>query len=433
MARRVIPLTHTEVKNSKSSEKDYRLNDGRGLSLLIKTTGGKLWRFNYYKPFVKTRTEISLGTYPEISLAQAREERERCRALLAKNIDPQDDKAQTLRNELEKRKNTFAKVAEKWRMMGETKVKNREIQRKTLQKNWRIIEIYLFPTLENCPISEVTPKLAIQAIEEAKARDVSDTLRRAIRLLNEIMNFAVNADLIEFNKCTNIGANFSTAKTVHNPTIPPKELPAFLTALRDHNLSPRTKLLIKWQLLTMTRPSEAAHAQWNEIDFEAKTWTIPATKMKMGRPHIIPLSTQAIAILRKMQRITWRSPYVFQSETKPKQPMNSQTANRAIGVLGYKGILTAHGMRAIASTYLNEQLVNYDVVEACLAHVIQDQTRKLMSIVPSNTGGFGNTREAAEVFFFVEIETLKSYFEQLNDWLGKKVISYKEFKLLKAE
>ncbi|AGQ24578.1 Prophage integrase IntA [Mannheimia haemolytica] len=190
------------------------------------------------------------------------------------------------------------------------------------------------------------------------------------------MNFAVNADVIEFNKCQNVGSNFSVAKSEHNPTIHPKELPQFLAALRDYNLSFQTKMLIKWQLLTMTRSREASETLWSEIDLEAKTWTISAERMKMKRPHVIPLSRQAVEILERMRKITGNSPFVFQSEMKPRQPMNSQTANRAIGLLGYAGTLTAHGMRSIASTYLNEQLVNYDVVEACLAHVIKDQTRK---------------------------------------------------------
>ncbi|MDD6910419.1 integrase arm-type DNA-binding domain-containing protein [Actinobacillus minor] len=376
MARLTKPLTNTEVERAKAKDKEYTLSDGGGLYLLVKSNGGKLWRFNYYKPITKKRALISFGRYPDVSLQQARKQRDECLALLSESVDPLEHRQQQEAEALAERENTFSKIALKWRDKCESRVKNGELQALTLKKNWRIIEKYLFPRLADCPIANVTPKLVIQALEPAKEKGVSDTLKRAIRLLNDVLNFAVNADVIEFNKCLNVGENFSVAKSQNNPTIHPKELPHFLMALRDYNLSFQTKQLIKWQLLTMTRSREASGTLWAEIDFEAKTWTIPAEKMKMKRPHIIPLSRQAVEILEKMRKITGNSPFVFQSETKPKQPMNSQTANRAIGLLGYKGILTAHGMRSIASTYLNEQLVNYDVVEACLAHVIKDQTRK---------------------------------------------------------
>ncbi|MDW0618498.1 tyrosine-type recombinase/integrase [Mannheimia haemolytica] len=376
MARVTIELNNTQIKNAKAQTKDYKLMDGKGLFLLVKKNGSKLWRFRYKKPITGKESDLGIGSYPETTLAQARAIREEYRALLAENIDPLEHRQRLEAEALAEIENTFYKVCLKWRDKCESRVKNGELQALTLKKNWRILEKYLFPCLADYPISNITPKLVINALEPAKEKGIGDTLKRAIRLLNEVMNFAVNADIIEFNKCQNVGSNFSVAKSEHNPTIHPKELPQFLAALRDYNLSFQTKMLIKWQLLTMTRPREASETLWSEIDLEARTWTISAERMKMKRPHIIPLSRQAVEILERMRKITGHSPFVFQSEMKPRQPMNSQTANRAIGLLGYAGTLTAHGMRSIASTYLNEQLVNYDVVEACLAHVIKDQTRK---------------------------------------------------------
>lgn len=376
MARVTTELNATQIKNAKPQDKDYKLMDGKGLFLIVKKSGSKLWRFRYKKPITGKESDLGIGSYPEINLAQARAIREEYRGLLADGIDPQTHRKQLEAEALAEKENTFLAVASKWLDKCESRVANGEIQSLTVKKNWGIIERYLFPSLKNTPVSEITPKLVIGALEIARERGIGDTLKRAIRLLNEVLNFAVNADLIEFNKCLNVGANFSIAKPEHQPTIHPKELPHFLAALRDYNLSIQTKLLIKWQLLTITRPQEASAAQWSEIDLEAKTWTIPANRMKMKRPHVIPLSRQAISILEKMRKLTGHSPFIFQSEMKPNQPMNSQTANRAIGLLGYTGILTAHGLRSIASTYLNEQLINYDVVEACLAHAIADQTRK---------------------------------------------------------
>lgn len=377
MARVTKPLTNTEVERAKPKDKDYSLMDGQGLFLRVKTNGLKSWLFNYYKPFSTPpkRTNLGIGTYPEISLAQARAIREEWRALLAKNIDPKVYRQNAVDEEISKRKNTLKAVAEKWR-----EKKSLEVQPKTMEKNWARLENHLFNKIGNMAVSEITPQMVIKTLEPLKERGVGDTLHRVIRLLNEVLNFAVNMGVIEFNKCVNISANFSTHKAENNPTIRPELLPEFLSDLDDSNSSIQVKILIKWQLLTMVRPKEAVSAEWAEIDFDKKTWAIPAEKMKGGkRSHIVPLSRQAIALLEKIKSITGYDRFVFQSGKNPNKSMNPQTANRAIKLLvggKYKNRLTAHGLRSIASTYLNEQLINYDVIEACLSHIIADQTRK---------------------------------------------------------
>lgn len=374
MARITKPLTNTEIERAKPKEKDYKLSDGQGLFLLVKATGAKLWRFNYYKPFTEPpkRTETSLGKYPDVTLAQARKVRDEYLALLAKEIDPQFHRQQQADDEISRRENTLKAVAEKWR-----EKKALEVQPKTLEKNWARLENHLFHRLGNTPVADISPRMVILALEPLKERGVGDTLHRVIRLLNEVLNFAVNAGLIEFNKCVNVSASFTTHTALNNPTIRPEQLPQFLADLNHGNSSSLVKMLIKWQLLTMVRPKEAVNAEWAEIDFDKRLWAIPAAKMKGGkRSHTVPLSRQAIALLERVRKITVDSPFVFQSEIKPQQAMNPQTANRAIKSLGYGNKLTAHGLRSIASTYLNEQLINYDVVEACLSHIIADQTRK---------------------------------------------------------
>lgn len=375
MSRIISPLRNTQVEKAKSKDKDYSLSDGKGLYLSVTTKKSKLWRFNYNKPFTKKRTEISLGKYPEISLAQARKIRDEYLELLAQDIDPKIYRQNIVDEEILKRENTFEAVAKKWR-----EKKSLEVQPKTMEKNWARLENHLFSKIGNVAVSEITPKMVIKAVEPLKARGVGDTLHRVIRLLNEVLNFAVNMGLIEFNKCVNVSANFSTHTAENNPTIRPELLPEFLSDLDNSNSSIQVKILIKWQLLTMVRPREAVSAEWQEIDFAKKTWTIPAPKMKGGkRSHTVPLSRQAITLLEKIKSITGYKRFVFQSGTNPNKSMSSQTANRAIKLLvggKYKDRLTAHGLRSIASTYLNEQLINYDVIEACLSHIIADQTRK---------------------------------------------------------
>ncbi|WGE65896.1 tyrosine-type recombinase/integrase [Actinobacillus equuli subsp. equuli] len=377
MARITKPLTNTEVERAKPKDKDYSLMDGQGLFLRVKSNGLKSWLFNYYKPYSTPpkRTNLGIGTYPEISLAQARIIRDEWRALLAKNIDPKIYRQNIVDEEISKRENTLRAVAEKWR-----EKKSLEVQPKTMGKNWARLENHIFSKIGDVPVAEITPKMVIKAVEPLKERGVGDTLHRVIRLLNEVLNFAVNMGLIEFNKCVNVSSNFSTHTAENNPTIRPEELPEFLSDLDNSNSSIQVKILIKWQLLTMVRPKEAVSAEWTEIDFDRKTWTIPAEKMKGGkRSHSVPLSRQAIALLEKIRSITGYKRFVFQSGKNPNKSMSSQTANRAIKLLAggkYEGRLTAHGLRSIASTYLNEQLINYDVVEACLSHIIADQTRK---------------------------------------------------------
>ncbi|MDO9892726.1 tyrosine-type recombinase/integrase [Glaesserella parasuis] len=375
MSRIISPLTNTQVDKAKSKDKEYSLSDGKGLYLSVTTKNSKIWRFNYNKPFTKKRTEISLGKYPEISLSQARKIREEYLELLAQDIDPKIYRQNIVDEEILKRENTFEAVANKWR-----EKKSLEVQPKTMEKNWARLENHLFSKIGNVAVSEITPKMVIKAVEPLKARGVGDTLHRVIRLLNEVLNFAVNMGLIEFNKCVNVSANFSTHTAENNPTIRPELLPEFLSDLDNSNSSIQVKILIKWQLLTMVRPKEAVSAEWQEINFDKKTWTIPAPKMKGGkRSHTVPLSRQAITLLEKIKSITGYKRFVFQSGTNPNKSMSSQTANRAIKLLvggKYKDRLTAHGLRSIASTYLNEQLINYDVIEACLSHIIADQTRK---------------------------------------------------------
>lgn len=232
MARVTKPLTNTEVDKAKPKEKDYSLMDGQGLFLRVKSNGSKSWLFNYYRPFTEPpkRTNLGIGSYPEISLAQARAKRDEYRALLAQNIDPQAYRQSVVDEEVSKRENTLKSVAEKWR-----EKKSLEVQSKTMEKNWARLENHLFHKLGNTPISEISPRMVIQAIEPLKARGVGDTLHRVIRLLNEVLNFAVNGGVIEFNKCLKVAENYPTAQTENNPTIRPEKLPEFLADLRDSN------------------------------------------------------------------------------------------------------------------------------------------------------------------------------------------------------
>ncbi len=194
--------------------------------------------------------------------------------------------------------------------------------------------------------------------------------------INEIMIYAVNTGLIDANPASGVGMAFEKPKKQNMPTLRPEELPKLMRSLVMSNLSVPTRCLIEWQLLTLVRPSEASGARWVEVDFDENLWTIPAERMKAKREHIVPLSPQALEILEVIKPISAHREHVFPSRNDPKQPMNSQTANAALKRIGYGGKLVAHGLRAIASTAMNEAGLNSDVIEAALAHIEKNEVRR---------------------------------------------------------
>ncbi|WP_439238936.1 tyrosine-type recombinase/integrase [Lonepinella sp. BR2919] len=376
MPRTTKPLNNTEVSKAKSKDKDYKLADGQGLYLLVKSTGIKLWRFNYVKPVTNKRTDISLGIYPEVTLADARRKKEEYRSLLTKGIDPLIHRQEIAQNEMQK--NTLLSVAEQWK----EKYKE-EVEPLTLEKNWLRLNKHIFAKIGQYPISDINPRLLVETLKPLDLQGINDTLHRLIRLVNKILNHAVNIGLIEFNYCEKVGQAFRKVQQKNNPTISPDELPALLQKIFFSNLNFKTKMLIQWQLLTMVRPAEAVSVEWSEIDFDKKCWNIPAEKMKKTHKgqfaHVVPLSTQALQLLDKMKLITGSSRFFFPNNNQSKfnQSMSKETANKALNTLGYQNILTAHGLRSIARTYLSSQGVSYEIAETCLAHAVGSSTSRV--------------------------------------------------------
>lgn len=373
MARIVQPLKNTQISNAKAGDKDQSLYDGDGLLLLIKPTGIKIWRFRYYKPLTKKRTTITFGNYPALGLADARRMRESALSLLAQGIDPQEHKQEALQNKLNEKQNTFEFIASEW-----FKVKSSEnLKEKTLRDVWRSLENHVFPYIGKKPIKQITAIDAIKALEPLRSAGKFEAIKRACQRINEIMNYAMNVGILNINPTTKITAAFETSKTQHRPTIKPDELPAFMSSLAVANIELQTRCLIEWQLLTMTRPGEATGAKWQEIDLNNRLWIIPPERMKMSREHQIPLSSQALVILEILKPITGHREHIFPSMKSPfNKPMNSSTINMAIKRMGYKGVLVAHGLRALASTTLNSQGFDPDVIEAALAHSDKNTVRK---------------------------------------------------------
>ncbi|HHQ5384013.1 TPA: integrase domain-containing protein [Enterobacter hormaechei] len=371
MARITRPLTNNEILKAKSREKDFTLHDGDGLFLLVKTTGKKLWRFRYQRPVSGSRTNLSLGSYPALTLAAARQIRDQHLTALAQGMDPQQQQEQASEQRQIELDSIFSTVAANW-----FKMKRKSVTEDYAKDIWRSLDKDVFPAIGAILVQEIKARTIVEALEPIKARGALETVRRLVQRINEIMIYAVNTGLIDANPASGVGMAFEKPKKQNMPTLRPEELPKLMRSLVMSNLSVSTRCLIEWQLLTLVRPSEASGARWEEIDLNAKLWTIPAERMKAKREHIVPLSPQALEILEVMKPISAHREYVFPSRNDSKQAMNSQTANAALKRIGYGGKLVAHGLRSIASTAMNEAGFNADVIEAALAHSDKDEVRR---------------------------------------------------------
>ncbi|MCQ5472467.1 integrase domain-containing protein [Pantoea brenneri] len=371
MARMTRPLTNNEILKAKPQDKDFTLHDGDGLFLLIKTSGKKLWRFRYQRPNSSSRTNLSLGSYPALTLAVARQMRDQYLSLLAQGIDPQKQQEEVSEQRQIELDSIFSVVAGRW-----FQLKSKSVTEDYAKDIWRSLEKDVFPAIGEIPVQVLKARTIVEALEPIKARGALETVRRLVQRISEIMIYAVNTGLIDANPASGVGMAFEKPKKQNMPTLRPEELPKLMRSLVMSNLSITTRCLIEWQLLTLVRPSEASGTQWTEIDFDLNLWVIPAERMKAKREHVVPLSKQALDILEVMRPISANRQYVFPSRNDPKQPMNSQTANAALKRIGYGGKLVAHGLRSIASTALNEASFNPDVIESALAHTDKNEVRR---------------------------------------------------------
>lgn len=370
MANTTRPLTNTEIKQAKAKVKEYNLSDGKGLALRVKPNGSKLWLFNYQRPFTKKRANISFGGYPDISLSEARDRRKIARNLLANDIDPQEHKEEQARIQKEASENTLKLIAKKWMQVKETTVKE-----ETAKDIWRSLELHVFPELAKTPIHKITAKNTIKILEPLANKGTLETVKRLTQRLNEIMVYATNTGIVDHNPLTGINKAFQAPKAQNMPTIEPKELPTLMRSIYNASIKKTTRHLIEWQLHTMTRPSEAAGTAWSEIDFDNSLWHIPAERMKKNLPHSVPLSDAMLVLLESMQNISGHREHVFPADRNPKKHIHSSTTNMALKRMGYHGQLVSHGLRALASTTLNEHGFDAEIIEAALAHKDTNEVR----------------------------------------------------------
>lgn len=361
-----MKLTDTACKNAKPVDKPYKRFDGGGLYLEVMPNGNKLWRLKYR--YLGKEKRISLGAYPLVSLAEAREGRGEAKKLLIRDIDPSTARRDRKHNFIRNAQNTFEAVAREW-------YENQENRwsKKYAAKVMRGMTVNIFPFIGSRPIAQITPPELLDCLRKIEKRGALDIAGRTKQICGQVFRYAIQTGKCERDAAADLKGALKTRKKTHFASIEGKDISAFINALErnDARLYARTRRAIWLSMLTFVRPGEIRQACWSEVDWQEKQWTIPADKMKMHRDHIVPLSKQALAILKEQKEETGQlnTDWVFPSQIKPRQCMSDGTVNRAIKRLGYGGKMVAHGFRALARTTIRERMGHdSEIIEKQLAH-----------------------------------------------------------------
>lgn len=365
-----MALTHIAAQKAKPREKAYKLSDEKGLFLFITPAGGKYWRLKYR--FGGKEKKLAFGVYPEVSLAEAREKRDKARKLIADNIDPGVVKQASKRATMLATENSFQAVALEWYGKFSAKWVASHGDR-TLRR----LEKDVFPWIGKRPIAEIKAPELLTVLRRIEDRGAIETAHRIHQICGQVFRYAIATGRAERDVSADLrGAIPPTRKRHHATIVDPKKIAALLRSIQSYEGYFVTKCALQLAPLFFVRPGELRHAEWTEFNFETNEWRIPAEKMKMKATHIVPLSTQAIAILKELHTYTGHAQYVFPSIRTQRRPMSNNTVLGALRRLDYsKDEMTGHGFRSMASTLLNEQGWNRDAIERQLAHAERNNIR----------------------------------------------------------
>jgi len=362
-------LTDTFIKKIQTvtSTAGDKYTDGQGLYLHVKTAG-KYWRMNYR--FGGKQKTLALGVYPAVSLASARKLRDAARELLAQGKDPSVAKREGKRAELNSASATFEAVAEEW-----IKVVSKTRKETTQLKTKKLLGKNVSPHLGKIPITTISAKDVLEVLRKVEARGSIETAHRVKQIIGQVFRYAIAAGKVEHDVTSGLRGALSAIPKKHLAAITdPKQVGALLRSIYDYEGHPSTVAALKFAPLVFVRPGELRAAEWAEIDFSAAQWRIPGSKMKMKTDHIVPLSRQALEILRGIQPMSGGGKYIFPSLRSANAPLSDNTLNAALRGMGYsKEAHTAHGFRAMARTILDEVLgERVDLIEHQLAHAVKD-------------------------------------------------------------
>jgi integrase len=356
-------LTDTEIKRAKAAEKAYSMGDGGGLYLWVKPTGGKLWRWSYrYEGKEKL---MSLGKYPDVSLAQARGRHSEARKLLATGVDPMAQRKAEKTAEKIAVENSFQSVTTQWLEHWQEGKSPRHVDSVR-----RRMEADILPCLGARPIAEIEAPELVAMANAIQDRGALDIAKRALETVGQVFRYGIAHGYAKRNPATEIRPSdiLKSSPKINYARIDAKELPTLLRRIEVYQGKQVTRLAMKLMSMTFVRTTELIEAKWGEFDLENARWDIPADRMKMRTPHIVPLARQALEVLEMLRDFTGCNEWLFPGDLNAAQPMSNNTILAALKRMGYKGRMTGHGFRGLASTILHEQGYSHDHIELQLAH-----------------------------------------------------------------
>ncbi len=376
-----MPLSDLKVRKLKPKDKPYKISDMEALYILVNPSGSKLWKMDY--SFEGKRKTMSFGKYPAVTLKKARQRKDEARELLADGIDPMVKKKEELQKVVEKTVNTFENIAREWYDTYRAKWSEKHAVRILAR-----LENHLFPTIGHLPIKEVTTKDLRSLIDIISNSDLKSntrkntnkapTIKRALQHCSNVFLYAIQTERADYDITVNVKGLTPPHKEKHHASITtPKEIGEFLRKADDFKDNTLISILLRLTPLVFVRPTELREASWEEFDFDDNLWRIPEERMKMGRPHIVPLATQTLKLLNELKQHTGNSEFLFPSD-RAKSGVISDTILRMtiINKLGYhQGTVTPHGFRSTATTLLNELGFNADAIERQLAHGERNSVR----------------------------------------------------------
>lgn len=363
-----MSLNDMQIRRAKPEAKAYTLGDGQGLSLLIEPNGSKSWRFRYR--YAGKPKMISLGVYPTITLADARSRRDDARKLVAEGKNPSEIRKEqkiALQTESE---SAFEKIAKEWHQMKSAKWSEGYAS--------DIMEAFqndIFPYVGARPVGEIKPLELLNVLRKIEKRGALEKMRKVRQRCSEVFRYAIATGRAEYNPAADLSSALDVHQSKHFPFLKADEIPDFLRALDGYTGSRLVLIATKLLMITGVRTIELRASLWSEFDLDNAIWEIPAERMKMRKAHLVPLSTQALDLLKELEIMTGNYRYVFPGRNDPYKPMSEASINQLIKRIGYSGRLTGHGFRHTLSTILHEQGFESSWIEMQLAHVDKNNIR----------------------------------------------------------
>ncbi|EOA1647904.1 tyrosine-type recombinase/integrase [Escherichia coli] len=363
-----MKLNARQVDAAKPREKAYKLADGAGLYLEVVPSGSRYWRMKYR--FNGKEKRMAFGVYPAVSLAQARALRDDAKKKLAEGIDPSLAKKEEKLVRDVQLNNTFQAVALEWH--------GTKVSRWSEGYASYIIEAFnkdIFPYIGQQPVNEIKPLVLLNVLRRIESRGATEKAKKVRQRCSEVFRYAIVTGRAEYNPAADLTSAMSGHESKHYPFLTVEELPDFFKALAGYTGSPLVVLAARLLILTGVRTGELRGAFWSEFDLEKAVWEIPAERMKMKRPHLVPLSTQALEIVQQLKVMSGQYPLVFPGRNDPRKTMSEASINQVFKRIGYTGRVTGHGFRHTMSTILHEEGFNTAWIETQLAHVDKNAIR----------------------------------------------------------